>query len=112
MRAGARAIAAALAMASVSFAAVAQTVPPAAQIPSGAQLVPPRAFLHREPIVALAARHRLPAVYAYRSQVMSGGLTPLTRSTTSGARPATSIASSRVRSRVTCRCRRRPNTSS
>ena len=25
-------------------------------------------------IVALAARHRLPAVYAYRSHVMSGGL--------------------------------------
>ena len=31
-------------------------------------------FLHRELIVALAARHRLPAVYAYRSHVMSGGL--------------------------------------
>jgi putative ABC transport system substrate-binding protein len=29
---------------------------------------------HRELIVALAARHRLPAVYAYRSHVMSGGL--------------------------------------
>jgi ABC-type uncharacterized transport system substrate-binding protein len=33
-----------------------------------------RAFVHRELIVALAARHRLPAVYAYRSQAMSGGL--------------------------------------
>jgi putative ABC transport system substrate-binding protein len=31
-------------------------------------------MLHRELIVALAARHRLPAVYAYRSHVMSGGL--------------------------------------
>jgi putative ABC transport system substrate-binding protein len=31
-------------------------------------------LLHRELIVALAARHRLPAVYAYRSHVMSGGL--------------------------------------
>ena len=29
---------------------------------------------HRELIVALAARHRLPAIYAYRSHVMSGGL--------------------------------------
>jgi putative ABC transport system substrate-binding protein len=29
---------------------------------------------HRDLIVALAARHRLPAVYAYRSHVMSGGL--------------------------------------
>jgi putative tryptophan/tyrosine transport system substrate-binding protein len=31
-------------------------------------------LLHRELIVALAARHRLPAVYVYRSHVMSGGL--------------------------------------
>ena len=30
--------------------------------------------MHRELIVALAARHRLPAVYAYRGHVMSGGL--------------------------------------
>jgi putative ABC transport system substrate-binding protein len=29
---------------------------------------------HRELIVALAAQHRLPAIYAYRSHVMSGGL--------------------------------------
>ena len=29
---------------------------------------------HRELIVALAARHRLPAVYAYRIHVASGGL--------------------------------------
>jgi putative ABC transport system substrate-binding protein len=29
---------------------------------------------HRELIVALAARHHLPAIYAYRSHVMSGGL--------------------------------------
>ena len=29
---------------------------------------------HRKLIVALAARHRLPAIYAYRSHVMSGGL--------------------------------------
>jgi len=28
----------------------------------------------RELIVALAARHRLPAIYTYRSHVMSGGL--------------------------------------
>jgi putative ABC transport system substrate-binding protein len=29
---------------------------------------------YRELIVALAARHRLPAIYAYRSHVVSGGL--------------------------------------
>jgi ABC-type uncharacterized transport system substrate-binding protein len=33
-----------------------------------------RVLHHRELIVALAARHRLPAVYPYRSHVMSGGL--------------------------------------
>jgi ABC-type uncharacterized transport system substrate-binding protein len=33
-----------------------------------------RVVLHRELIVALATRHRLPAVYAYRSHVISGGL--------------------------------------
>ena len=32
------------------------------------------ALIHRELIVALAARHRLPAVYAYRNFVASGGL--------------------------------------
>ena len=31
-------------------------------------------ILHRELIVALAARHRLPAVYAYRGHIASGGL--------------------------------------
>jgi putative ABC transport system substrate-binding protein len=32
------------------------------------------AFVHRERIIGLAARHRLPAVYPYRSLVVSGGL--------------------------------------
>jgi hypothetical protein len=31
-------------------------------------------LLQRDLIVALAARHRLPAVYPYRSHVISGGL--------------------------------------
>ena len=38
-------------------------------------------------------------------------LRPRFRSTSTGARPAMSTASSRARSQPTCRCRRRPNTS-
>ena len=68
---------------------------------------------HRDLIIALAARHKLPAVYFDRSFVAAGGLISygpdLIDST--GARPAMSTASSRARSRPTCRCRRRPNTS-
>jgi len=47
-----------------------------AREPNGGLIAPTgaRVSLHRELIVALAARHRLPAVYAYRGHVMSGGL--------------------------------------
>jgi len=47
-----------------------------AREPNGGLIAPTgaRVSLHRELIVALAARHRLPAVYGYRSHVMSGGL--------------------------------------
>ena len=72
------------------------------------------ATVHRELIITLAARHKLPAVYSYRYFVTAGGLIsygPDHHRPVSGARPATSIASSRARSRPTCRCRRRPSTS-
>ena len=44
--------------------------------PNGGLIATPGAgvLMHRELIVALAAQHRLPAVYATRSHVMSGGL--------------------------------------
>jgi putative tryptophan/tyrosine transport system substrate-binding protein len=44
--------------------------------PNGGLLVPPDIFntTHREQIVSLAARHRLPAVYPYRYYVTGGGL--------------------------------------
>jgi putative tryptophan/tyrosine transport system substrate-binding protein len=47
-----------------------------ARSPNGGLIVTaaPRALLHRDLIVALAARHRLPAVYAIRSWVEAGGL--------------------------------------
>ena len=47
-----------------------------AQQPNGAVLVVPNALtiLHRDLIIALAARHRLPAIYPYRLFVTSGGL--------------------------------------
>ena len=67
---------------------------------------------HRDLIITLAARHQLPAVYGGRYFVAAGGLISYgpDLSTSTGARPATSIASSRARSRPTCRCRRRPST--
>jgi ABC-type uncharacterized transport system substrate-binding protein len=42
---------------------------------SGAVITPsPEALRHRDLIIALAARHQLPAVYGFRSFVSSGGL--------------------------------------
>ena len=71
------------------------------------------AISHRDLIVKLAARHRMPAVYPYRIFAIDGGLI------TYGPDPvdlfrraaATSTVSSRARSRPTCRYRRRPSTS-
>jgi putative ABC transport system substrate-binding protein len=72
----------------------------------------PVATVQRDLIITLAARHRLPAVYASRHFVIDGGLVcygpNLVQRT--DARPATSIASSRARNPPTCRCRRRPRT--
>ena len=46
------------------------------QTPSGGLLLPPDAttILHHRHVVALAARHRLPAVYAMNTFVAAGGL--------------------------------------
>jgi putative tryptophan/tyrosine transport system substrate-binding protein len=47
-----------------------------ARSPNGGLIVTsaPRALLYRDLIIALAARHRLPAVYTYRTYVADGGL--------------------------------------
>jgi hypothetical protein len=67
--------------------------------------------LYRDLIIALAARHKLPAVYYERHFAAAGGLMTYGPDFTDPAVPlATSIASSRARSRPTFRCRRRPNT--
>jgi putative ABC transport system substrate-binding protein len=44
--------------------------------PNGGLIVTaaPRTLLHRDLIITLAARHRLPAVYAFRNFVTAGGL--------------------------------------
>jgi putative ABC transport system substrate-binding protein len=67
-----------------------------------------RAQLHRESIITLAARRKLPAVYTERNFIAAGGWSHMgpIRSTSTGRRPATSTAFSRARSRPTCRCRR------
>ena len=87
-----------------------------ARAPNGGLIVTASALAqrHRDLIITLAARHKLPAVYFERSFVAAGGLIsygPDHDRPVSGARPATSIASSRARSRPTCRCRRRPSMS-
>src|SRR5262249_9727665 len=87
-----------------------------AREPNGGLIVLPSqiATTHRDLIIALAARHRLPAIYPWRYFPESGGLSSYgtTPSICPGVRPLTSIASSRARSLPTFRCRRRPSMSS
>ena len=47
-----------------------------ARVPNGGLFLPPdtTTIVHRDLIIALAARHRLPAVYAFRYFVAAGGL--------------------------------------
>jgi putative ABC transport system substrate-binding protein len=66
-------------------------------------------IIHRELIIALAARYRLPAVYAQRFFVTGGGLISYGHDTIEPYRRA---AGSRARSPRTCRCRCRLSISS
>ena len=67
--------------------------------------------VHRELIIMLAARHRLPAVYPFHDFVTSGGLMSYGPDLTDPFRQAaTSTASSKARRRPTCQCRHRPST--
>ena len=69
--------------------------------------------VHRNLIITLAARHKLPAVYWDRFFVTGGGLLSYGPDSIdhTGARPVMSIASSRARSRPTFRCKHLPSTS-
>jgi ABC-type uncharacterized transport system substrate-binding protein len=71
------------------------------------------AILHRELIIALAARHRLPAVYPFRFYAIDGGLISYGPDPIDPHRRAARslIVSSRARSPPTCRFKRRPSTS-
>ena len=53
-----------------------QSITAFARTPNGGLIVPAltQGVVHRDLIISLAARHRLPAVYPYRSFVTGGGL--------------------------------------
>jgi ABC-type uncharacterized transport system substrate-binding protein len=80
-----------------------------ARAPNGGLIVTasPLAQRHRDLIITLAARHKLPAVYFDRVFAAAGGLISYGTSTSTGGRPLMSIASSRARSPPTCPFKRR-----
>ena len=65
-----------IAVAARSVAELERAVDAFARTPTGGLLVLPDVtnLIHRDQIIALAARHRLPAVYPYRYYAASGGL--------------------------------------
>ena len=83
----------------------------AAQSPDTGLISMPDGFLnvHREELVLLAARYRLPAVYPWRFFPELGGccLTAAISGICFGLPRRTSIASSGAKSQQTCRCRHR-----
>jgi putative ABC transport system substrate-binding protein len=84
-----------------------------ARVPNGGLLLPPdvTTFTHRDLIIALAAQHGLPAVYAFRP-VVAAGVSCLTESTSPtcvGRRHFMSTAFCAATSRPSFRCRQEPN---
>ena len=86
-----------------------------AREPNGGQIVFAGALasLHRDLIISLAARHRLPTVFTDRAlrHGRRARLSGLIASSSTGPRRATSIASSKARNRPIFRCRHLPSTS-
>jgi putative tryptophan/tyrosine transport system substrate-binding protein len=64
------------------------------------------ATVHRELIIALATKHRLPAIYPFDTSSPAAAWSPTApiSSISTAAAPSTSTASSRARSPPTCRC--------
>ena len=73
----------------------------------------PTAPVHRDLIIALAARHKLPAVYVERLFAAAGGLVSYGPDFVDQYRRAAGYVDRilRGRSQPTCRCRRPPSTS-
>jgi putative tryptophan/tyrosine transport system substrate-binding protein len=71
------------------------------------------ALAHRKQLIALAERHRLPAVYASRVFVKDGGLLSYGANLSDNYRPAAGYVDRILKGakRPTCRCRRRLGTS-
>jgi len=94
---------------------VEQAIAAFARDPNGGLVVTASAFAsnHPQSIVTLASRHKLPAVYPFRYFVDAGGLICYGPDFIDQYRRAlfTSIAFLRARSRPTCQCRPRQNTS-
>ena len=84
-----------------------------ARAPNGGLVVPPdiTTVVHRDLIIALATRHRMPAIYSFRPSSRPAGLcrTGWTSSTCFGRRHPMSTASCAATSPPTCRYRRRPS---
>ena len=85
-----------------------------ASLPNGGLVFPPDATTsaHRDLVVALAARYRLPAVYTWRYFVTAGGLMSygIESWTSSGKQRPMSIAFCAAARPPSFRYRRRPNT--
>jgi putative ABC transport system substrate-binding protein len=73
----------------------------------------PSAAVHRDLIIGLAARHRLPAVYSFRYYVTSGGLIAYWPDPKDPFRSAAGYVDRILRGAnpATCRCRLPPSTS-
>ena len=85
-----------------------------ARMPNGDLLLPPDSLtvVHRDLVITLAARHRLPAVYGFRVFVTDGGLMSYGIDPVGMYRQAASYVDRILRDAnpTTCRWRRQPNT--